>query len=279
MKKNMKTVLFVIIAFGVLILCILGIFLISNKHYYFKLADMYSFIDAQKNYKEINEVNYNLKNNSVFEITSDGYYNSFMNVYDSMIKICDIKKFVQIDDDSVAFVTNDNKLYIYNYLCDCLDAFFHLDNVSDITYKYFGGVYTGDCSSNIDLIVKIDNQDYVYDYENKDLILFKDYLKNDFIQLGAYPVCDKDVMYYLDYNRKLYWSIDNEKVLPVKKSGASKELKIDYIINYENKLYVVADNSFYSVNLKSGHIKRLGMFKNIYYNIDTYEVDINIWGF
>ena len=77
----------------------------------------------------------------------------------------------------------------------------------------------------------------------------------------------------------MYLSIDNEKVLPVKKSGASKEIKIDYIINYENKLYVVADNSFYSVNLKSGHIKRLGMFKNIYYNIDTYEVDINIWGF
>ena len=67
MKKNMKTVLFVIIAFGVLILCILGIFSISNKHYHFKLVDMYSFIDVQKNYKEINEVNYNLKNNSVFE--------------------------------------------------------------------------------------------------------------------------------------------------------------------------------------------------------------------
>ncbi|MDD5865618.1 MAG: hypothetical protein PUD07_03955, partial [bacterium] len=78
-----------------------------------------------------------------------------------------------------------------------------------------------DCSSNIDLIVKIDNQDYVYDYENKDLILFKDYLKNDFIQLGAYPVCDKDVMYYLDYNRKLYLSIGNEKILSPEESRKS----------------------------------------------------------
>ena len=51
MKKNMKTVLFVIIAFGVLILCILGIFLISNKHYHFKLADIYSFKKKKKNYK------------------------------------------------------------------------------------------------------------------------------------------------------------------------------------------------------------------------------------
>lgn len=215
------------------------------------------FSDVADNFKNINNINYNKKFDSLVTYEKDNnlvYTNLIIEneklyeVYEKEIKINSgylsdkkLKKLIVIPDEGsflVYVLTTDGYLYLNDYYK--VDSFKKVSSslkIDDFTFIDYGGNYTGDCYYSNILLIKSDNQDYILTSAGPEL--YSKYKKE--LSLLTYPFCFADTKFKVNYSMKLIDIITNKPVL----DNDNEEISVDYMVRDTSYIYVVNSKYLY----------------------------------